>query len=360
MRGLNEERTNYRDGRRRIHRRTPRGRLAQAGPHAHPRRGHQAARPTGTSAFPTSRTFSSISSARRAARRRVREPRTSTIWPPTWAAWASSRTTRRLCMLSVLINTHCCMAAQEARRRAVLLLLLGLRLQRRQADDRRRHSAEGRRRLPGDARRRLRLGEAVLRAHVPAFPRRLRPAHARGPLPQRLRPARHLGRRPREGPGGDLPQGDRGQDSPASTKSRSGATATRPAASCTSTTASRACRRSLHSDIVEPINLGSSELVTINELVDIVEDIAGVKLKRKYNLSAPKGVNGRNSDNTLIQEVLGWDPTSACATVWKRPTPGSTTNTSLRTVRGIGKRRRYPSDSALNQRAANLLHQPDA
>ena len=57
-----------------------------------------------------------------------------------------------------------------------------------------------------------------------------------------------------------------------------------------------------------PINLGSSEGVSINQLVDIVEDIAGLKLKRSYNLSAPKGVNGRNSDNTLIQKVFGWQP----------------------------------------------------
>jgi len=64
----------------------------------------------------------------------------------------------------------------------------------------------------------------------------------------------------------------------------------------------------LKSDILEPINLGSNELVTINQLVDIVEDIAGIKLKRNYNLSAPKGVNGRNSDNTLIQKYLGWQP----------------------------------------------------
>jgi len=62
------------------------------------------------------------------------------------------------------------------------------------------------------------------------------------------------------------------------------------------------------SDILEPINLGSSELVTINQLVDIAEDLAGVKLKRIYNLGAPKGVNGRNSDNTLIQKYLGWEP----------------------------------------------------
>src|SRR5205823_12707293 len=64
------------------------------------------------------------------------------------------------------------------------------------------------------------------------------------------------------------------------------------------------------SDILEPINLGSSELVTINQLVDIVEDIAGVKLKRNYQLDAPKGVNGRNSDNTLIQQRLGWRPST--------------------------------------------------
>jgi GDP-D-mannose 3',5'-epimerase len=62
------------------------------------------------------------------------------------------------------------------------------------------------------------------------------------------------------------------------------------------------------SDILEPINLGSSELVTVNQLVDIVEEIAGVELRRKYNLSAPKGVNGRNSDNTMIRRELGWEP----------------------------------------------------
>jgi nucleoside-diphosphate-sugar epimerase len=64
----------------------------------------------------------------------------------------------------------------------------------------------------------------------------------------------------------------------------------------------------LESDIREPINLGSSELVTINQLVDIVEEIAGVKLKRHYKLDAPKGVNGRNSDNTKILKELGWEP----------------------------------------------------
>jgi nucleoside-diphosphate-sugar epimerase len=58
----------------------------------------------------------------------------------------------------------------------------------------------------------------------------------------------------------------------------------------------------------DPVNIGSSELVTINQLVDIAERIAGVRLKRVYNLGAPKGVRGRNSDNALINAVLDWEP----------------------------------------------------
>jgi nucleoside-diphosphate-sugar epimerase len=67
-------------------------------------------------------------------------------------------------------------------------------------------------------------------------------------------------------------------------------------------------RAIMDSGITEPINLGSSEMVSINHLVDIVEEIAGVKLKRKYDLDAPKGVMGRNSENTLIRQYLGWEP----------------------------------------------------
>jgi nucleoside-diphosphate-sugar epimerase len=58
----------------------------------------------------------------------------------------------------------------------------------------------------------------------------------------------------------------------------------------------------------EPLNLGSSELVSINQLVSIAEEIAGVKLERTYKLDAPKGVRGRNSDNTKIRETFGWEP----------------------------------------------------
>ena len=63
----------------------------------------------------------------------------------------------------------------------------------------------------------------------------------------------------------------------------------------------------------DPVNLGSTELVTINEMVDIVEDIAGVKLEREYDLSAPQGVRGRSSDNTEILKRYGWEPSITLA-----------------------------------------------
>jgi nucleoside-diphosphate-sugar epimerase len=65
-----------------------------------------------------------------------------------------------------------------------------------------------------------------------------------------------------------------------------------------------------HSDFADPLNIGSSEMVSINRLVDLVEAIAGVKLKRSYKLDAPKGVRGRNSDNTLIRSLFGWEPST--------------------------------------------------
>jgi nucleoside-diphosphate-sugar epimerase len=67
----------------------------------------------------------------------------------------------------------------------------------------------------------------------------------------------------------------------------------------------------MDSDIDVPINLGSSEMVTINQLVDIAEEIAGIKVRRRYDLGAPKGVRGRNSDNTMILERLGWEPSTS-------------------------------------------------
>jgi GDP-D-mannose 3', 5'-epimerase len=66
----------------------------------------------------------------------------------------------------------------------------------------------------------------------------------------------------------------------------------------------------MESSVEEPINLGSSELVTIDELVDIVEEIAGVTLERHYQRDAPTGVRGRNSDNQMILDRLGWEPST--------------------------------------------------
>jgi nucleoside-diphosphate-sugar epimerase len=65
------------------------------------------------------------------------------------------------------------------------------------------------------------------------------------------------------------------------------------------------------SDVTVPVNVGSSELVTINELVDLVADIAGIKVTRRHDLRAPQGVRGRNSDNTLILDTLGWEPVTS-------------------------------------------------
>ena len=66
--------------------------------------------------------------------------------------------------------------------------------------------------------------------------------------------------------------------------------------------------RLMNSDFSDPINLGRSELVSINQMIDMISEIAGVEVEREHNLDAPQGVRGRNSDNTLILEKLGWEP----------------------------------------------------
>ena len=65
-----------------------------------------------------------------------------------------------------------------------------------------------------------------------------------------------------------------------------------------------------HSDVREPLNLGSSELISINQLVDMAEEIGGIKLRREHDLDAPKGVRGRNSDNTRIKQLFDWEPST--------------------------------------------------
>jgi nucleoside-diphosphate-sugar epimerase len=66
--------------------------------------------------------------------------------------------------------------------------------------------------------------------------------------------------------------------------------------------------RLMESDVREPLNIGSDQMVSINEMADILGEIADIKLNKKFNLDAPKGVRGRNSDNTKIKRVLGWAP----------------------------------------------------
>ena len=137
---------------------------------------------------------------------------------------------------------------------------------------------------------------------------------AHRPLPQRLRSQRHLGRWPREGARRDVPQGHRGQGQRRHAHRDLGRRRA-DALLLYIDDCLNGIDLIMHSPelIATPINLGSSELVSINELVDIVEDIAGVKLEREYDLDAPKGVAGRNSDNTFIQEVLGWEPDTPLA-----------------------------------------------
>ena len=67
-------------------------------------------------------------------------------------------------------------------------------------------------------------------------------------------------------------------------------------------------RALMASEMREPLNIGSDELVTINQLIDSVEAIAGKTVKRRYQLDAPKGVRGRCSENTLVKQTLGWAP----------------------------------------------------
>ena len=221
---------------------------------------------------------------------------------------------KALCMLSVLINTHLLQAAQQHEVQRFFYSSSACVYAADKQTDPDEPRPEGERCLPCIARGWLRVGEALQRADVPALSRGLRIAHARGSLPQRLRPGGHLateaGRRP---------------------PPRSAARSSRPRCRVNSQieiwgdgeqTRSfmyiddciYGSKAILDSDILEPINLGSSEMVTINQLVDIVEEIAGIKLERQYDLSAPKGVRGRNSDNTMIQERLGWQPSISLRT----------------------------------------------
>jgi GDP-D-mannose 3',5'-epimerase len=99
--------------------------------------------------------------------------------------------------------------------------------------------------------------------------------------------------------------------------------------------------RLMESDVAEPINIGSSELVTINRLVDIVEGIAGIELERRYDLSAPQGVRGRNSDNTFIKQELGWEPTTPLEVGMASTYEWITAQLAAGAAVGVGSSRRH-------------------
>ena len=168
------------------------------------------------------------------------------------------------------------------------------------------------RRLSGDAGRRLRLGEAVQRADVPPFPRGLRTEtrvaryhNVYGPhgtydggrekapaaICRKVIQAK-LSRRPRIDIWGDGSQ----------TRSFTYIT------DCLDGT-----RRLMESDVRTPLNIGSSEMVTINQLVDLVEQIAGIRVIREYDTRAPQGVAGRNSDNSADPPVAGLGTVNAAS-----------------------------------------------
>ncbi len=212
------------------------------------------------------------------------------------------------CMLSVLISTHMLVAAKEAGTERFFYSSSACVYNGDKQTDADVTRAQGRGRLPCPAGRRLRLGKAVQRAHGAPLPRGLRHRDAGRAVPQRVRA--------RKG-------------------TYDGGREKAPAAICRKVIAAKLSGKHdieiwgdgeqtrsfmyiddctegtiklAESDIIEPLNIGSDELVSINRLVDIVEKIAGVKLKRSYKLDAPKGVRGRNSDNTLIKKLMNWAP----------------------------------------------------
>ena len=228
-------------------------------------------------------------------------------------------------MLSVLTNTHMLMAARDAGVERFFYSSSACVYNGEKQTNRGCGAAEGSGRVSGAAGGRLRLGEAVQRAHVPALRRGLRAAVAAWPATTTCMGRIGTWNGGREKAPAAICRKVIEAKTLGQARDRDlGRRATRRAASCTSTTACKGTQMIMESEIDEPINLGSSELVTINQLVDIVEDIAGVKLKRNYNLSAPKGVNGRNSDNTHDPGAAGMGAFDrGCARAWRRPTAGS-------------------------------------
>ena len=242
----------------------------------------------------------------------------STTWRPTWAAWASSKTTR-LCACCPCSSTRICCRLPKKRRRTILLFQLACVYN---ADKQRTPNVVALKEgcLSGDGRRRLRMGKAVQRADVPAFPRRFRPGDPRGAFSQRVRPAWHLGRRPRKGAGRNLPQGDPRDGNRRQRDRNLGRRPTDP-------------QLHVHRRLHVRASSGSCTAISWSRSIWVPTNCddqstrgnrggyRGCKAQAELQSRAPKGVNGRNSDNTLIPEPrLG--TIDRCATAWQKRTPG--------------------------------------
>ncbi len=199
---------------------------------------------------------------------------------------------KALCMLSVLINTHLLMAAQEAGVErffyASSACVYAADKQTRSERHARLKEEDAYPAMPEDGYGWEKLfSERMCRHFREDFGMTTRVAA----LPQCLRTARHLGWRPRESAGRDLPQSDRRRSCRASTRSRSGETASRRGAFMYIDDCLKGTQMIMHSDHAEPLNLGSNELVTINELVDHRRGDRGRETEATLQpLARPKGV----------------------------------------------------------------------
>ena len=218
-----------------------------------------------------------------------------------------------LCMLTVLINTHMLMAARACGAKRFFYsssacVYAGFKQQRPDIPGLKEEDAYPADPEDGYGWEKL-FSERMCRHFREDFGLETRVAR----YPQRLRSPWHLRWRPREGAGGDLPK-----VIAAKLSGRHEIEIWGDGKQTRSFMFIDDClygtRALMESDIVDPINIGSSEMVTINRLVDLVEEIAGINVKRNYKLDAPKGVRGRSSDNTLIKSKLGWEPSTPLRT----------------------------------------------
>ncbi len=255
------------------------------------------------------------------------------------------------CLRSILINTHMIEAAYRAGVERYFFSSSACAYNTNLQKDPNVRALQGVRRLPGHGRTGLRLGKAHVGDVLPGVLGRARHEDLHRPVPQRLRSQRHLGRRPREGARPPSAARSSRPKTPARDSIDIWGDGTQTRSFMYIDDCTQGIDRITHCDdlIATPINLGSSELVSINELVSLAEEIGGVKLRRNYQLDAPKGVAGRNSDNTMIQQILDWEPEHArSATDWPRPTPGSSSST--RTARPANAR------SATRSEPTTCLH----